>query len=133
VLDHATEFTGLYIAFGGDISLSDILFGESSCALDITIGVTTATYYQDGPRSGKIGMRQKVSGDASLLCIISAHVDVALGTSISSGPSGLELTLKGEANVCGEIGYCPFCVDGCIGATLTGIVNDGGIDYSFDF
>ncbi|EEF58887.1 LamG domain-containing protein [Pedosphaera parvula] len=133
VLDHATEFTGLYIAFGGDISLSDILFGESSCALDITIGVTTATYYQDGPRSGKIGMRQKVSGDASLLCIISAHVDVALGTSISSGPSGLELMLKGEANVCGEIGYCPFCVDGCIGATLTGIVNDGGIDYSFDF
>jgi hypothetical protein len=133
VLGSPAEFSGIYIAFGGDISLSDILFGESSCALDITAGVTTATYYEGGPRSGKIGMRQKVAVDASLLCIISAHVDVALGTSISSGPAGLELTLTGEANVCGKIGYCPFCVEGCIGATLSGIVNDGGIDYSFDF
>jgi hypothetical protein len=133
VLNHAAEFSGIYVAFGGDLSLSDILFNESSCALDITAGVTTATYYEGGPRSGKIGMRQKVSVDASLLCIISAHVDVALGTSVSVGPSGLELVLTGEANVCGEIGYCPFCVEGCIGATLSGIVNDGGIDYSFDF
>jgi hypothetical protein len=133
VLGNPAEFSGVYIAFGGDISLSDILFGESSCALDITAAVTTATYYEGGPRSGKIGMRQKVAVDASLLCIISAHVDVALGTSISSGPSGLELMLTGEANVCGKIGYCPFCVEGCIGATLSGVVNDGGIDYSFDF
>jgi hypothetical protein len=133
VLDNAPSFTGIYVQFGGSLSLSELLFGTSSCFLDMEAGVTSATYYMDGPRSGKLGMRQKTSVEIEVLCLISGHVDIALFSSLSSGPNGLELILGGEADACGEIGYCPFCVEGCVGITVKGIVNDGGVDYSVDF
>jgi hypothetical protein len=133
VLDNATSFTGVYVQFGGSLSLSEILFGTSSCFLDMEAAVTSATYYMDGPRSGKLGMRQKTSVEVEVLCLISGHVDIALFSSLSSGPNGLELILGGSADACGEIGYCPFCVEGCVGITVKGIVNDGGVDYSVDF
>jgi hypothetical protein len=133
VLDNAASFTGIYVQFGGSLSLSEILFGTSSCFLDMEAAVTSATYYMDGPRSGKLGMRQKTSVEVEVICLISGHVDIALSSSLSSGPNGLELILGGEADACGKIGYCPFCVEGCVGITVKGIVNDGGVDYSVDF
>jgi hypothetical protein len=133
VLDNAPSFTGVYVQFGGSLSLSEILFGTSSCFLDMEASVTSATYYLDGPRSGKLGMRQKASVEVEVICLISGHVDFALSSSLSSGPGGLELKLGGEADACGEIGYCPFCVEGCVGITVTGTVNDGGVDYAVDF
>ena len=115
------------------VSLSEILFGTSSCFLDLEVGLTSAMYYMDGPRSGKIGMRQKKSIDAEVLCLISAHLDMASFASLSSGPNGLELILGGSADACAEIGSCPFCIEACVGVTIKGIVNDGGVDYSVDF
>jgi hypothetical protein len=126
VLDNAPSFTGVYVQFGASLSLSEILFGTSSCFLDMGVAVTSATYYMDGPRSGKLGMRQKTSVDVEVLCLISGHVDIALFSSLSSGPNGLEFILGGSADLCGEI-------EGCVGITVKGIVNDGGVDYSVDF
>ena len=133
VLDNAASFTGIYVQFGASVSLSEILFGTSSCLLDIEAAVTSATYYQDGPRSGKLGMRQKTSVDVELICLLSAHVSLALFSSIAVTPAGLEVVLGGEAEACVEIGYCPFCIEACIDVTIKGIVNDGGVDYSVEF
>ena len=70
----------------------------------------------------------------SLLCVISGHVDFSLGaTATFMPPSSYELDVIGSADVCGSIGECPFCVDGCKGITIKGIVKDGGIDYAIDY
>jgi hypothetical protein len=134
VLGNPAGFRGLYIQYGGGISLSEILFGTSSCWLDVQAGVSTAIYYQDGPRSGKIGFRQKDSLDLELACVISGHVDLALGASASfSPPSSYEIDVQGDARLCGKLGACPFCIEGCKGITIKGVVKDGGIDYFIDF
>lgn len=133
VLDAPMGFSGLYLQYGGGLDLAEILFGESSCWLDVRATVSTAVYYQGGPRSGKIGFRQKVAVDLDLICVLSGHVDVALGASATfTPPSDYEIDLVGEANICGKIGYCPFCLEGCKGITIKGVVNDGHIDYHID-
>ena len=48
------------------------------------------------------------------------------------GSEGYALILGGEANVCGELGYCPFCIEGCAGVSIRGEVRDGKIDYHLD-
>ncbi len=133
VLDNATSFTGIYVQFGASVSLSEILFGTSSCFLDLEVGITSAMYYMDGPRSGKIGMRQKKSIDAEVICLISGHLEMASFASLQLGPDGFEMILGGSAELCAEIGSCPFCLEACVGVTIKGIVNDGGVDYSVDF
>ncbi len=132
VLGDPLGFRGLYVQFGGGLSLSEILLGTSSCFLDVSATITTATYYSDGPTSGKLGMRQKLALDLSLLCLISGHADLALFASAEFGSGGYELILGGEANLCGSLGPCPFCISGCVGLTIKGIVRDGAIDYSID-
>src|ERR1019366_9454546 len=72
---NATEFTGVYLQFGAALSLSDILFGTSSCFLDVGAQVSGALYYQGGPRFGSIGGRQKVGVNVDLICIISASAE----------------------------------------------------------
>jgi hypothetical protein len=114
------------------LSLSEILFGVSNCFLDAEAAVSTAVYYQDGPRSGKLGMRQKLALDLRLLCLIEGHADVMMFASAEFGSDGYILILGGEANVCGELGYCPFCVSGCAGVSIRGEVRDGHIDYHLD-
>jgi hypothetical protein len=133
VLENAASFTGIYVQFGASVSLSEILFGTSSCFLDMEVGINSAMYYQDGPRSGKFGMRQKKSIDAELICLISGHLAMANFTSLELGPSGFQYVLGGSAELCIEIGSCPFCIDACAEVTIKGIVNDGGVDYSVDF
>ena len=133
VLDHATDFSGLYLQYGGSLDLAEILFGTSSCFLDVRAGITTAVYYQGGPRSGKIGFRQEDSVDLDLACVISGHVDYSLGASVSfTPPTDYEIDVVGDANLCGSLGYCPFCIQGCKGITVKGIVKDGHIDYHID-
>jgi hypothetical protein len=133
VLDAPNGFSGLYLQYGGGLDLAEILFGTSSCWLDVRAGVTTAEYFQGGPRSGKIGFRQEVAIDLDLLCVLSGHVDVALGASATfTPPTDYELDVEGDANLCGKIGYCPFCVQGCKGITIKGSVTDGHINYHID-
>jgi hypothetical protein len=76
--------------------------------------------------------------DVSLLCLLSGHVDWASFSSLKSTippviPPVFELVMGGSANVCGSIGICPFCVEGCKGITIKGVVNNGGIDYFLDY
>jgi hypothetical protein len=133
VLDHATDFSGLYLQYGGALDLAEILFGTSSCFLDVRAGISTAVYYQGGPRSGKIGWRQEDSVDLDLACVISGHVDFSLGASVSfTPPTDYEIDVVGDANVCGSLGYCPICIQGCKGITVKGAVKDGHIDYHID-
>ena len=129
----AQGFAGIYVEYGGGLSLSEILFGSSSCWLDIEVTENNAVYYDGGPSTQKIGMRQQVSGDLSLLCVLSGSVTFTMfGTLVHSG-SGYALDLGGSAQICGSIGPCPFCISGCKGITVTGVVNSGGIDYHVDY
>ena len=133
VLGNPVEFTGLYIEYGGGLSLSDLLFGSSTCLLDLKAGISTAIFYQDGFKSGRVGFRQKESVEISLLCALSGSVDFELGASAGKTPTGYELDVTGSAQACGSLGYCPFCVSGCKRVTITGTVKTGGIDYHVDY
>jgi len=44
-----------------------------------------------------------------------------------------KLTVQGQARLCGKIGACPFCLKACKTLKITGIVDDGGVDYDIDF
>ena len=44
-----------------------------------------------------------------------------------------QLTVGGSADVCGRVGICPVCEEGCKGVTIKGVINDGGIDYFIDY
>jgi hypothetical protein len=134
VLNNPAQFSGLYVQYGGGLSLSQILFGESSCWLDVRANASTALFYEGGPRSGKIGFRQQDGIDLELGCVISGSVDLALGASATfTPPTSYELDLEGDARLCGKLGACPICVEGCKGITIKGVVKDGGIDYFIDF
>jgi len=126
----ADQFAGVYLEFGGSLSLSDILFGGSSCVLDIGAHFDSALYYQGGLNLGSIGGRQKVGVNVDLICIISASADWATAMRLDS--AGI-LTVQGSARLCGKIGCCPFCLKACETIKITGIVDDGGIDYSLDY
>jgi hypothetical protein len=128
-----TEFSGIYVEFGASLSLSQILFGESDCFLDIGVSESSAVYYDGGPSTEQVGMRQTVGVDASLLCLLSASASLTMFGTVTHGPSGFSLELGGEAQICGSIGPCPFCISGCMGITVTGEVSAGGIAYHVDY
>ncbi len=124
-----TEFTGVYLQFGASVSLSDMIFGGSSCLLDVTGSVKGALYYEGDPALGKVGGRQKIAVSADIICIISANASYASGYRLDSAGS---LTLAGQARLCGKIGSCPFCLKACATLSVKGTVSDGGVDYSID-
>jgi hypothetical protein len=128
-----TEFAGIYLEFGASLSLSQILFGESSCFLDIGVTESSAVYYDGGPNTEQIGMRQTMGIDASLLCLLSANASLTMFGTTTHSPSGYTLEIGGEAQICGSIGPCPFCISGCEGITVTGEVGTGGISYHVDY
>lgn len=130
VLPNATDFSGVYLQFGGGLSLSQILLGTSTCLLDVNANISTALYYQGGPRLGSIGGRQAVDVSADLLCIISAEVGWTVGMRLDTAG---QLTVSGSGKLCAEVGVCPICKDVCATLGITGIVNDGGFDYSIDY
>jgi hypothetical protein len=134
VLQGATGFAGVYLEYGAGLSLSEILFGTSSCFLDAEASETVATYYDGGMGAQKLGMQQTASVDLSLLCLISGSATLSVGASVSPSSqdchppglpniSNLQLNLDGSVQICGSLGYCPFCVSGCKGmgfhATVT--------------
>ncbi|HEX3716584.1 MAG TPA: hypothetical protein VH595_01340 [Verrucomicrobiae bacterium] len=127
------EFAGIYLEFGASLSLSQILFGESSCFLDIGVNESSAVYYDGGPSTEQIGMRQTMGIDASLLCLLSANASLTMFGTTTHSPSGYSLEIGGEAQICGSIGPCPFCISGCKGITVTGEVGTGGISYDVDY
>jgi hypothetical protein len=127
---NVADFTGIYLQFGGGLSLSEILFGTSSCFLDIDASVNNALYYQGGPRLGSIGGRQKISVNVDLICVISASADWAVGIRLDSIG---RLIVQGSARLCGKVGWCPACVKACKTLTVTGVVTDGGVEYDVDF
>jgi hypothetical protein len=88
-------------------------------------------YYQGGSRFGSIGGRQEMGVDVDLICIISASAEwaTAFRADLDSGI----ITVQGQAKVCGKIGACPFCLKACKTLTVTGTLDDGGIDYEIDF
>jgi len=135
--NNLTSFSGVYTDCGVSLSLSQILFGESSCFLDIGANISGAVYYEcTSWPSVSIGMRQTVGVDASLLCLISASASLTMSeiASCSDFPtSGYSLTLAGDAQVCGSIGPCPFCISGCKSISVTGTVNKGGVDYHVNY
>jgi len=127
---NAVEFAGLYLQFGGGLSLSEIIFGTSTCFLDISAHISNALYYQGGPAFGSIGGRTKVGVEVDLICIISASAEWAVAMRLDTIG---RLTVQGQARLCGKLGYCPFCIKACKSLKVTGIVGDGGIDYDIDF
>ena len=131
LLDHPDQFSGVYVEFGGGLSLSDLLgLGGLGCVLNADASITTAYYFEGGASYGTIGGRQKMSVDISLLCVLSGHADWAEFLALDT--TG-RLTVGGSANVCGSAGPCPFCVKGCKGVTVMGVVSTHGIDYSVDY
>jgi len=133
VLGDAGGFSGVYLQYGGGLSLSEILFHTSSCLLDLEATFNTAEFYQGGPRLGKFGGRQKFALDASLLCVLSGHADWAEFMSVDTTANPAKVTIGGSAEICGTIGKCPFCLSKCAGITVKGVVSTGGIDYFIDY
>ena len=86
-LPNATSFTGVYIQYGGSLSLSQLLLGEADCALDVEALISTQQYLQGGPGSVTIGFRQKEGVDVSLLCCISGSATLILDASGTIGPA----------------------------------------------
>lgn len=132
-LPNATSFTGVYIQYGGSLSLSQLLLGEADCALDVEALISTQQYFEGGPGSVTIGFRQKEGLDASLLCCISGSATVILGASGGIGPQGPQLNLLGSTEFCGSLGPCPACVSGCKTFTVSGSLTEQGVDLHLDF
>lgn len=131
LITNPQKFSGVYVEYGGGFSLSDLLgLGDAGCVLSADASITTAYYFLGGPALGTIGGRQKMAVDISLLCLLSGHADWAEFLALDT--SG-QLTVGGSANVCGSVGPCPFCVSGCKGVTVKGIVSTHGIDYHVDY
>jgi hypothetical protein len=127
------EFAGIYLEFGAGLSLSQILFGESDCFLDLGVTVSYAVYYDQASSVEQIGTRQTLGMDASLLCLISGNATLTMFGTATHSPSGFDLEVGGTAQLCGSIGPCPFCITGCKDITVTGDVGTGGIAYHVDF
>ncbi len=131
LIDRPTQFRGVYVQYGGGLSLSDLLgFGDQGCLLNAGASVNTAYYFEGGAALGTIGGRQKMAVDISLLCLLSGHADWSQFLALDT--SG-KLTVGGSANVCGSVGPCPFCVSGCKGVTIKGVVSTSGVDYFIDY
>jgi hypothetical protein len=126
VLPNAIAFTGIYVACSAGVSLSDLIGMDLDCVLDAQIGAKTAVYLEFDP-SVALGIRQKLSVDASFLCALSAHAALALGARGSFDP--LELDMKASAELCAEILF----FSGCLGFELDGHLNSGGLKFSIDY
>jgi hypothetical protein len=133
VLNNAASFSGIYIQYGGGLSLSQILFGTSSCALDAEATISTAEFFEGDNDSLSLGLWQKETVGISLLCVLSGELDFTLAGTATASPSGFQLTLLGSAGVCGSLGPCPLCVQGCKTITVKGVLKQDGLDYFLDY
>jgi hypothetical protein len=124
------SFAGIYVSGSASLSLSEILFGTSSCELDVGMTESAAVFYDGIFPNINVGMRQTTSLDASVLCLVSANASLTMYDIYSATlPGSYGLTLGGVASLCGSIGPCPFCISGCKSLGISGTVNTGGISY----
>jgi len=142
VLGNPPDFTGIYVSGGVGFSLSDLLFGGSSCLVDFQADATMTVYYQNlgSPLAFNLGIRQKYSIDGQLLCVLHGSADLSEFGSVHSdiNPSSklfvdASLTIGASADVCGTLGKCPFCLDGCLGVRVTVTAGTGGVAYHLDY
>jgi hypothetical protein len=129
IVERPNDFTGIYVQFGGVFPLTQLLGIPASCLLRADASVNTAFYYRGGPRFGTFGGRQTMGLDIELICLLHGELKFTSFIRVSAS----ELLVGAEADLCVELGYCPFCVGVCVGVTIKGVVNDGGIDYFMDF
>src|SRR5262249_56045712 len=109
--------------------------------VDVAGAAKRGVFYDGGPRSYRIGFRQKDAVDISLLCALHGHLDFSLAAAaqLKSNhhtppyPSDFEIDVVGSGNACGKLGVCPFCVKGCKRVTLSGEVDDGGIHFHLNY
>ncbi len=131
LLNNPANFTGVYVQYGGGLSLSDLLgLGGLDCLLNADATISTAYYFQGGASLGTIGGREKMGVDISLLCVLSGHLDFAEFLAIDTSGA---ITVGGSADACGSLGPCPFCVSGCKSVTIKGVVSTHGVDYFVDY
>jgi hypothetical protein len=123
-------FRGIYVQYGGRFPLTQLVGIPPSCLLRADGWANTGIYYDwSVPPVGRLGGRQKVGLDVELLCVLGGKISWAVFASVS----GQEIILGGQGEVCGEIGVCPFCIEGCAGLSVKGVLNDGGVDYEVDY
>ena len=133
IIGNLSDFSGLYTHFVGGISLSDLLFGSSTCLLNLDARVGTTAYYLDGPSSANFGYWEREDIDISLLCVLSGSVGYGIGGQATKDASGYHLEVVGSGDACGSLGPCPFCVQGCKTVTIKGVLKTSGIDYYLDY
>ena len=133
ILGNISDFSGLYSKCGGGVSLSDLLFGSSTCLLNVDARLSFVEYYLDGPSSANFGYWEERDTDFSLLCVLSGSLGMTLGGKVTKDPSGYHLEVVGSGEACGQIGPCPFCLRGCKTVTIKGVLKEGGINYSIDY
>ena len=133
ILGNISGFSGFYSKIGGGISLSDLLFGQSSCLLNADARITFVEYFLGGASASNLGYWERRDIDFSLLCLLNGSVGMTLGGQVTKDASGFHLEVTGSGDACGKVGYCPFCVDKCITVTIKGILKQGGIDYQLDY
>jgi hypothetical protein len=130
LLNNPSDFTGVYVQYGGGLSLSDLLGVSAGCLLDADATVSTAYYWQGGASLGIIGGRQAMGVKLSLLCVLSGELDFAQFLALDTSGA---ITVGGSAQACGSLGPCPFCVSGCKSVTIKGVVSTHGVDYFVDY
>jgi hypothetical protein len=133
LLSNSGGFTGIYIQYGGGVSLSQILFNTSSCALDLEAIISNEQFFQGDNDHLTLGISQTTDLEISLLCVISGKTEFTESAVASLSPSGFQLTLTGQAQICGSVGPCPLCAQDCKTVTVTGVLKNNGIDYSVNY
>lgn len=133
IIGNISGFSGFYSKIGGGISLSDLLFGHSSCLLNADARITFVDYFLGGPSSANFGHWERREVDFSLLCLVSGSFGQSLSGQVTKDASGYHLELTGSGDACAEVGIDPFSVKKCETITIKGILKEGGVDYQLDY
>ncbi len=133
IIGNISGFSGFYTKFGGGISLSDLLFGHSSCFLNADARVAFVNYYLGGPSAANFGHWERRDIDFSLLCLVSGSFSQSLSGQVTQDASGYHLELTGSGDACAEVGIDPFSVKKCETITIKGILKESGVDYQLDY
>jgi len=133
IIGNISGFSGFYSKIGGGISLSDLLFGKSSCLLNADARIAFVNYYLGGPSSASFGHWERRDIDLSLLCVLSGSLGMTLGGQVTKNADGFHLEVTGSGDACGQVGPCPLCLHDCKTITIKGVLKTSGIDYYLDY
>jgi hypothetical protein len=110
-----------------------LLFGKFSCLLNADARLTYVNYYLGGPSGANFGYWESRDIDFSLFCALSGSVSMTLGGQVTKDASGFHLEVTGSGQACGQLGPCPFCLQGCKTITIKGVLMPSGINYYLDY